>query len=119
MIATGRRLRYTQIKIYICMERFMNIQITGHGIEVTHALRHFTEDKFSKLQHHYNTIHSCHVTFNVEKLEQVAQARLLFNQSEIIAHAESVDLYSAVDLLLEKLERQLQKNKDKHQNHQE
>ena len=97
----------------------MNIQITGHGIQVTSALRSFTEEKFSKLQRHYNTIQSCHVTFDIERLEQVAQATILFNKSEIHAKAESVDLYSAVDILLEKLERQLQKNKDKHQNHNE
>ncbi len=95
----------------------MNIQITGHGIEITSAIRQFTEDKFSKLQRHYNLIQSCHVTFEIEKLEQVAQATILMNKSEIHAKAQSVDLYSAIDLLLEKLERQLQKNKEKHQNH--
>jgi putative sigma-54 modulation protein len=95
----------------------MNIQITGHGVEVTPAIRSFTEDKFSKLKRHYNIIQSCHVTFEIEKLEQIAQATILVNKSEIYAKAQAIDLYSAVDLLLEKLERQLQKNKDKHHNH--
>ena len=95
----------------------MNIQITGHGINVTPAIRSFTEDKFSKLTRHYQLIQSCHITFEIEKLDQVAEATLLFNKSEIHAKAQSIDLYSAIDLLLEKLERQLQKNKDKHQNH--
>jgi putative sigma-54 modulation protein len=99
------------------MEFTMNIQITGHGIDVTPAIRTFTEDKFSKLDRHYNHIQSCHVTFEIEKLDQIAQATILFNKAEIHAKAQSIDLYSAIDLLLEKLERQLQKNKDKHQNH--
>jgi putative sigma-54 modulation protein len=97
----------------------MNIQITGHGVQVTPAIRSFTEDKFSKLKRHYHLIQSCHVTFEIEKLDQVAQATILFNKSEIHAKAQSIDLYSAIDLLLEKLERQLQKNKDKHQDHHE
>jgi len=95
----------------------MNIQITGHGVEVTTAIRQFTEDKFSKLERHYQLIQACHVTFEIEKLDQVAQATVLINKSEIHAKAQAIDLYSAIDLLLEKLERQLQKNKDKHQNH--
>ena len=99
------------------MESTMDIQITGHGLEVTTAIRTFTEDKFSKLQRHYNQIISCHVIFDIEKLEQNAQATLLFNKSEIYAKAQSPNLYTAIDLLLEKLERQLEKNKDKHLDH--
>ena len=95
----------------------MNIQITGHGVDVTPAIRTFTEDKFSKLDRHYNHIQSCHVTFEIEKLEQIAQATILLSKAEIHAKAKSIDLYNAIDILLEKLERQLQKNKDKHQNH--
>jgi len=59
----------------------MNIQITGHGVDVTPAIRTFTEDKFSKLDRHYNHIQSCHVTFEIEKLEQIAQATILFNKA--------------------------------------
>ena len=99
------------------MESIMNIQIIGHGVEVTPSLRSFTEEKFSKLKRHYAQIQSCHITFDIEKLDQVAQATILFNKSEIHAKAESIDLYSAIDLLLDKLERQLLKNKEKHNNH--
>lgn len=97
----------------------MNIQITGHGVEITSALRSFTNEKLSRLINHYKTIQSCHVTFHLEKLEQIAQATMLYNQSEIHAESHAVDLYSAIDLLIEKLERQLEKIKQKKLGHQE
>lgn len=97
----------------------MNIQITGHGVQVTSALKSFTEEKFSKLDEHYHKIQSCHVTFDIEKLEQIAQATIFYNKSEIHAKAQAVDLYAAVDLLLEKLKRQLEKIKETHLGHQE
>lgn len=97
----------------------MNIQITGHGVQVTSALRSFTEEKFSKLYEHYHNIQSCHVTFDIEKLEQVAQATILYLKTEVHAKAEAVDVYAAVDLLLEKLKRQLEKIKETHLGHQE
>ncbi len=97
----------------------MNIQITGHGVQVTPALRTFTEEKFSKLIRHYMNIQSCHVTFDIEKLKQIAQATILYNKSEVHAKAEEDDLYAAIDSLHKKLERQLEKIKETHLGHQE
>ena len=97
----------------------MKIELIGHGIQVTAALKTFTEEKFSKLFNHYADIQSCHVSFKVEKLQQMAQATLLYQKNEIYAKAEAVDLYMAIDLLVKKLEPQLERSKELHLGHQE
>jgi putative sigma-54 modulation protein len=97
----------------------MNIQMIGHGVHVTDALKNFTEEKFARLINHYANIQSFHVTFKLEKLEQIAQATILYHKTEIHAKAEAVDLYTAIDMLAKKLEPQLERIKELHLGHQE
>ena len=97
----------------------MNIQIIGHGVDVTPAIRSFTTEKISRLMKHYQNIPTCHVTFEIEKLEQIAHATMLYQHNEVYAKAQAIDLYGAIDLLFEKLERQLEKIKQKKLGHQE
>ena len=94
------------------MEQIMNIQITGHGVKVTPALKNFAEEKFAKLLSHYADVQSCHITFDIEKLSQIAQATILYNKVEIHAKSEETDLYSAIDSLHRKLEKRLEKAKE-------
>lgn len=91
----------------------MLINITGHHIDVTPALRAFTEEKFDKLERHFDQIKSINVVFNVEKLRQIAEATVHVNKGELHATSESEDLYAAIDALIDKLERQLSKHKEK------
>ena len=97
----------------------MNINITGHGCDVTTALREFTEDKFKRLERHYDRITSINVIFNVEKINQIADATIHVAGAEIHARSSSEDLYSSIDTLIDKLDRQLIKNKEKSRNHRE
>ncbi|KTD68724.1 MULTISPECIES: ribosome hibernation promoting factor [Legionella] len=95
----------------------MQINITGHHIDVTPALRAFTEEKFDKLERHFDHITSINVVLNVEKLRQIAEATVHVTKGELHASAESEDLYTAIDTLIDKLERQLSKHKEKNQHH--
>ncbi|KTD05566.1 ribosome hibernation promoting factor [Fluoribacter gormanii] len=95
----------------------MLINITGHHIDVTPALRAFTEEKFDKLERHFDQIKSINVVFNVEKLRQIAEATVHVNKGELHATSESEDLYAAIDALIDKLERQLSKHKEKNHKH--
>jgi putative sigma-54 modulation protein len=99
------------------MEKKMHIDITGHHIEITPALRKFTEEKFEKLTHHGCHINSIHVTFTVEKLSHLAEATIHVKKAEVHAHTESDNMYSAIDLLIDKLDRQLIKHKEKSLDH--
>ncbi|TAL60192.1 MAG: ribosome hibernation promoting factor [Legionella sp.] len=95
----------------------MQINITGHRMDVTPALRAFTEEKFDKLERHFDHITSIHVVFDVEKLRQIAEATVLVNKAELHASSESEDMYAAIDSLVDKLNRQLIKHKEKLRDH--
>lgn len=95
----------------------MDINLTGDSIEVTDALRQFTTEKFARLQRHYDRIISANVVFNIEKLIQRAEATLNVPGEPIYASSESDNLYSAIDLLVDKLDKQIKKHKEKTQDH--
>lgn len=95
----------------------MQIHFTGHQIEVTDALRTFTEEKLQKLQRHFDRIIDIHVTFNVEKLSQIAEATVLVSKADLHAKAEAENMYTAIDEMISKLDRQLIKHKEKHDSH--
>lgn len=97
----------------------MQINITGHRLDVTPALRAFTEEKFDKLERHFDHITSINVIFDVEKLRQIAEATVFVARGELHASSESEDLYAAIDTLIDKLDRQLIKHKEKIRNHRE
>lgn len=89
------------------------IQFTGHNIEITPTLREFTHTKFKRLARHADRITSVHVMFNIDKLRQIAEAKIHLPGSEVYASAESEDMYKTIDILIDKLVRQLGKHKNK------
>jgi putative sigma-54 modulation protein len=95
----------------------MQIHFTGHQVEVTDALKTFTEEKLGKLERHFERITAINVTFNVQKLRQIVDATVLVAKGELHANAESENMYTAVDDLIDKLDRQLIKHKEKIQDH--
>lgn len=97
----------------------MKIDFTGHGVNVTPALKAYTEEKFGRLERHFDHITAIHVTFQIEKLDQTAEATILITKGQIHASATSEDMYKAVDELVDKLNRQMVKHKEKHDDHRE
>lgn len=95
----------------------MQLHFTGRNLEVTPALKTFAQEKLQRLQHRYENISSVNVIFLVEKLEHIAEATVHFDGSEIHAKAESKDMYSAIDLLVDKLLAQITKHKEKQSDH--
>ncbi len=92
----------------------LTIQYTGHGLEVTQALKEFTESKFDKVQRHHDSISRLKITLGVEHLSQIAEASLVIEGTEIHAKASSEDMYHSIDELSHKVNRQLDKYKGKH-----
>ena len=95
----------------------MQITISGHHVEVTPALREYVLTKFDRLQRHFDQITNTDVTLIVEKLVQKAEATIHVSGADIFANAESEDMYAAIDLLADKLDRQLIKHKEKSRGH--
>lgn len=91
----------------------MQINFTGHRLEVTPALRSFTQEKLNKLEHHFDKITAINVVFDVEKLRQIAEATILISKGEVHASSESENMYTAIDALVDKLDSQLLKHKRK------
>ena len=97
----------------------MQIEFTGHKMDVTDAIKQYTTNKFSKFVKHFNNITSIHVVFNVEKLRQIAEATILVSKDKFHASSEDENLYAAIDLLADKLNKQLIKYKEKNHDHRE
>jgi putative sigma-54 modulation protein len=95
----------------------MQITISGHHVEVTPALKDYVLSKFDRLQRHFDQITNTHVTLIVEKLVQKAEATIHVSGADIFATADSEDMYAAIDLLADKLDRQLIKHKEKSRGH--
>ncbi len=92
----------------------MQITVSGHHVEVTDAMRDYVNTKVSKLQRHFDQITNTDVTLTVEKLVQKAEATVHVAGADLFAHAESEDMYAAIDGMTDKLDRQLIKHKEKH-----
>lgn len=95
----------------------MQINITGHHIEVTEALRNYVDKRFARLQRHYDNITHAHVVLTVEKQRQKAESTLNLSGADIFATSEHEDMYAAIDGLVDKLDRQVLKHKEKLKKH--
>lgn len=91
----------------------MQINLTGHQLDITPALRDYVSEKFQKLTRHFDHINNVHVVMSVEKLVQRVEAKLNVNGGEIFADSEHDDMYAAIDGLLDKLDRQIIRHKEK------
>lgn len=91
----------------------MQIKITGHHVDVTPALKQYVMTKFDKLGRHFDSVLDVHVILTVEKLRHQAEADLRVSGNHIHAQSTDGDMYAAIDLLVDKLDRQIVKHKEK------
>jgi len=96
----------------------MQIDITGHHVDVTPALRAYTTEKMQKLARHFDQVNSIHVILNVEKLEQQAEATVKAAGRTLFATQTATDMYASIDGLVDKLDRQVRRYKDRLTDHQ-
>ena len=97
----------------------MNIDVTGQHIDVSPALRDYVASKFEKLKTHFDKVGNCHVILSVEKLQQKAEATVsISGGNNLFANAENENMYAAIDDLVDKLDRQAKKLKEKSTKHQ-
>ncbi len=91
----------------------MQINISGHHVEVTEALQTYVANKIEKLERHFDQIGNVQVTLSIEKERQKAEASLNVKGAQLHADAVHDDLYAAIDLMNDKLDRQIIKHKEK------
>ncbi len=61
----------------------MQLNITGHHIEITDPLREFVNNKFAKLEQYFDRINQVYVVLSVEKVQQIAEATVHVNGGEL------------------------------------
>ncbi len=92
----------------------MNLSIVGHHLEVTAAIRGHVVDKLERIKRHFDHVLDVHVTLSAAKVRHKAEVTLHVPGKEIYCASEQADLYAAIDLLVDKLDRQVLKYKDLH-----
>ncbi|HMM71512.1 MAG TPA: ribosome-associated translation inhibitor RaiA [Rhodocyclaceae bacterium] len=95
----------------------MNLIVTGHHLEVTPAIREYVASKVDRVVRRFDQVTSANVILSVDKLDRKAEITLHMTGKEIFVEAHNGDLYAAIDQLVDKLDRQLVKHKEKVQNH--
>ena len=94
-------------------EQHMNLQFTGHHLEITPALRDYVTSKLAKISNHFDHVIDVKVTMSVEKLAQKVEATLHVPGNDLHAECANDNMYSAIDMLTDKLDRQVVKHKEK------
>ena len=95
----------------------MNLNITGHHIEVTPAIRDYITSKLDKITRHFEQVIDVKVILTVEKLKQKAEVTVHLRGNDIHVETDDLDMYAAIDALVDKLDRQILKHKEKHSEH--
>ncbi len=95
----------------------MRLSVKGRNLEITDALRRYAEEKVQRLTKYLEQIVAANVVLAVEKHRQIAEVTLRVRELTIRAEESTDDLYSSIDLVAEKLERQILRYKERILNH--
>ena len=91
----------------------MNLKLTGNHVEITDAMRDYVTSKISKVTRHFDHVIDVSVILSVEKLKQKAEANVHVRGKDIFVETDSEDMYASIDSLVDKLDRQILKHKEK------
>ncbi len=92
----------------------MHVDLTGHRMDVTDALKTYVNEKMKRLERHFDQVTNTHVILSIEKNRHRAEATIRLNGSRVFADSVQDDMYAAIDSLVDKLDRQVKKYKEKH-----
>lgn len=95
----------------------MNLNISGHHLEVTPAIREYVVAKLGRVIRHFDNVIDVSVIMSVDKLQQKVEATVHVRGKDIHVEAVDADMYAAIDILADKLDRQIVKHKEKVQDH--
>jgi putative sigma-54 modulation protein len=91
----------------------MQLNVSGHHVEVTESLRGYVQTRIEKIERHFDLVSDVHCILTVEKLQHKAEATVNVNGGTIYADAIEEDMYAAIDGLVDKLDRRVRKHKEK------
>ena len=91
----------------------MNLHLTGHHVEITPAIREYVVSKLARINRHFDHVIDVNVIMTVEKLDQKIEANVHLSGKDIHVQAHHDDMYAAIDGLIDKLDRQVIKHKER------
>jgi putative sigma-54 modulation protein len=91
----------------------MNLNVSGHHVEVTPAILSYVRSKIERVTRHFDHVIDAHVILTVNKIRQKAEVTLHVRGKDLHCESEQEDLYAAIDLVADKLDRQVMRYKDK------
>lgn len=95
----------------------MQLTVSGHHIDLTEAMQNYVESKMERLERHFDQVTKINVILSVEKMRQKAEATIHITGNDIFANAEDENMYPAIDALIDKLDRQIKRHKEKITDH--
>jgi putative sigma-54 modulation protein len=95
----------------------MQVSLSGHHVEITESMRNYVNEKIERLDRHFDKALDIHIVLTVEKLRHKAEATLHVSGSNLHADDVQEDMYAAIDGLIDKLDRQGKKHKEKQKSH--
>jgi putative sigma-54 modulation protein len=95
----------------------MQVSLSGHHVEITESMRNYVNEKVGRLDRHFDQALDIHIILTVEKLRHKAEATLHVSGSNLHADDVQEDMYAAIDGLVDKLDRQGKRHKEKVKSH--
>ena len=95
----------------------MQLTLTGHHVDITPPLKSYVEKKLDRIVRHFDHVLDVHCVLTIEKLSHKAEATLHVRGGNIHADADEADMYAAIDVLTDKLDRLVKKHKEKRTDH--
>jgi putative sigma-54 modulation protein len=93
----------------------MNLHLTGHHVEITPAIREYVSTKLERINRHFDHVIDVNVVMTVEKLDQRIEANVHLSGKDIHVQSHDGDMYAAIDGLIDKLDRQVLRHKERFQ----
>lgn len=95
----------------------MQLNLTGHHVDLTTPMRDYVNSKMERLERHFDHVTDIHVVLSVEKQRHKAEATMNVSGGTLFADSVQGDMYAAIDALVDKLDRQVKKHKEKLTDH--
>jgi len=95
----------------------MNITITARGYKAPDRLKQYITDKMNKKEKLYEGVFDVDVILSYEKLTQIAEVKMNVANKLIIAKEKSDDIFKSIDMVMDNIERQIKRHKEKRRDH--
>jgi putative sigma-54 modulation protein len=95
----------------------MQLTLTGHHVEITDPMRTYVQSKLARIERHFDHVTDVNCVLTVDKLRHRAEATVNLAGAQLFADAIDENMYAAIDSMIDKLDRQVRKHKEKITDH--